>query len=303
MRVVSLHPDVLVATSRIWQTTCTIVRGGATATSAEASVIGPSGPLTVHLSGGGVGSGGKGPDLDAGPGVETFVIDSPILPDELEILSALIEQSRFPQPGGLLVTHADWDHLLARLAFPDATIGCAVSSGERMRSTPGAPQRELRAFDEQHYVRRPTPLALGSLQALDVPGDCEIGSHELVLYPAEGHTADGMAVWIGWAGVLVAGDYLSAVEIPVLGDGGSIDVYLETLERLRPLVSAASHVVPGHGPVLDSERAAAVLKEDIAYLSALRDTRAAAELPEGRRTRAQRAIHAANVVSALARNP
>lgn len=294
MRVVSLHPDVLVATSRIWQTTCTIVRGGVTATGADASVASSSGPLTVHLSGGGAGSGGAGPDLDAGPGAETFVIDSPILPDELEILPALLEQSRFPQPSGLLATHADWDHLLARLAFPEATIGCAVSSGERMRSTPGAPQRELRAFDEQHYVRRPTPLALGSLQALDVPGDCEIGSHELVLYPAEGHTADGMAVWIGWAGVLVAGDYLSPVEIPVLGEGGSIDAYLETLERLRPLVAAAVHVVPGHGSVLDSERATTILGEDVAYLSALRDSGKAAELPEGRRTKAQRRIHAEN---------
>jgi glyoxylase-like metal-dependent hydrolase (beta-lactamase superfamily II) len=235
-----------------------------------------------------------GSDLGAGPGAETFVIDSPILPDELEILPALIEQSRFPQPGGLLVTHADWDHLLARLAFPDATIGCAVSSGERMRATPGAPQRELRAFDEQHYVRRPTPLALGSLQALDVPGDCEIGSRELVLYPSEGHTADGMAVWVGWAGVLVAGDYLSPVEIPVLGEGGSIDAYLETLERLRPLVAAATHVVPGHGAVLDAERATAVLEEDVAYLGALRDKGTAAELPAGRRTKMQRRVHTEN---------
>jgi glyoxylase-like metal-dependent hydrolase (beta-lactamase superfamily II) len=255
VRVVSLHADVLLATSAIWQTNCVIVRSGE----------------------------------------ETFVIDSPVLPEELEVLPALLEQSRFPQPGGLLVTHADWDHLLARPAFPGATIGCAVSSGERMRSTPGAPQRELRAFDEQHYVRRPTPLALGSLQALDVPGDCEIGSRELVLHPAEGHTADGMAVWIGWAGVLVAGDYLSPIEIPVLGEGGSLDSYLATLERLRPLVAAATHVVPGHGPVLDSARAAAVLKEDVAYLSALRDGGAAAELPEGRRTRAQRHIHSENV--------
>jgi glyoxylase-like metal-dependent hydrolase (beta-lactamase superfamily II) len=255
VRVVSLHPDVLVATSRIWQTTCTIVRDGA----------------------------------------EAFVIDSPILPDELEILPALLQQSHYPPANGLLATHADWDHLLARLAFPDATLGCAQASAERMRSTPGAPQRELRAFDEEHYVQRPHPLALGSVQALNVPGGCEIGSHELALHPAEGHTADGMAIWIGWVGVLVAGDYLSSVEIPVLGEGGSLAAYLATLERLRPLVSTAEHVVPGHGPVLDSERALVTLDEDVAYLSALRDGGAAAELPEGRRTRAQRRIHADNV--------
>jgi glyoxylase-like metal-dependent hydrolase (beta-lactamase superfamily II) len=232
---------------------------------------------------------------EADPGAETFVIDSPILPDELEILPALLEQSRFPAPSGLLVTHADWDHLLGRLAFPEATLGCAQTSAQRMRSTTGAPQRELRAFDEEHYVQRTKPLALGSVQALDVPGGCEIGPHELALHPADGHTADGMAVWIAWAGVLVAGDYLSAVEIPVLGEGGSVDAYLATLERLRPLVSAAEHVVPGHGPVLDSERATAVLEEDLSYLGALRDSGATAELPDGRRTRTQRRIHTGNV--------
>jgi glyoxylase-like metal-dependent hydrolase (beta-lactamase superfamily II) len=295
VRVVSLHPDVLVATSRIWQTTCTIVRGTRTAKGIGVSAgegVGPagegaSGPLTVHLS-------------EGGPGAETFVIDSPILPDELEILPALLEQARFPRPSGLLVTHADWDHLLARLAFPDATLGCASVSAERMRRTPGTPQRELRTFDERYYVRRSSPLALGSMQALDVPGGCEIGSHELALHQAEGHTSDGMAISVGWAGVLVAGDYLSTVEIPVLGEGGSVASYLATLERLRPLVSSSEHIVPGHGPVLDSVCALAVLEEDVAYLSALREEGAAAELPEGRRTKTQRAIHAENAARALA---
>ncbi|MBJ7331367.1 MAG: MBL fold metallo-hydrolase, partial [Solirubrobacteraceae bacterium] len=75
MRVVGLHPDVLVATSRFWQTTCTIVRNGD----------------------------------------EGFVIDSPVLPDELEVLPAIVEQAAFPV-SGLLATHGDWDHLLGRLA-------------------------------------------------------------------------------------------------------------------------------------------------------------------------------------------
>jgi glyoxylase-like metal-dependent hydrolase (beta-lactamase superfamily II) len=274
VRVVSLHADVLLATSAIWQTNCVIVRG----TVHEDT----DSPVKVRIAG------------EPGAGTETFVIDSPVLPEELEVLPALLEQSRFPPPSGLLVTHADWDHMLGRLAFPDATLGCATSTAERMRSTPGAAQRELRVFDEEHYVQRPRPLALGSVQALDVPGGCEIGSQELALHPAEGHTSDGMAVWIGWAGVLVAGDYLSTVEIPMLGEGASIDAYLATLERLRPLVAAATHVVPGHGPVLDPGRASTVLEEDLLYLGALSD-RGAVDLPDGRRTPAQRRIHSENL--------
>ena len=77
MRVLALHPDIIVFISRVWQTTCTAVR-----------------------------SGGEG-----------FVIDSPVYPDELEALPGVLEQAGF-DVSGLLVTHADWDHLLGRLAQP-----------------------------------------------------------------------------------------------------------------------------------------------------------------------------------------
>jgi glyoxylase-like metal-dependent hydrolase (beta-lactamase superfamily II) len=219
VRVVSLHADVLIATSAIWQTNCAIVRSGE----------------------------------------EGFVIDSPILPEEIEALPAVIEQSRFPSPVGLLATHGDWDHLLARFAFPQAALGCASSTAERLSAEPGAAQRELRAFDKQFYIERPIPLMLGAIQTLAVAGGCEIGSRELKLYPADGHTVDGMAVWLDWAGVLVVGDYLSTVEPPQVD--GSPAAYLATLERLRPLVESAEHVVPGHGPVLGGERALEVLAE------------------------------------------
>jgi glyoxylase-like metal-dependent hydrolase (beta-lactamase superfamily II) len=250
VRVVSLHPDVLVATSAIWQTNCVIVRAAA-----PPAGDGGDSPIAVRTAGEG----------DAG--AETFVIDSPVLPAELDALPALLEQSAFPPPSGLLATHADWDHLLGRLAFPGVALGCAESTSAQLTASPGAAQRELRAFDERFYVERPRPLTLGQAQALPVPGRCGIGERELELYPADGHTEDGMAIWIPWARVLVAGDYLSTVEPPQLGREGLLPAYLDTLERLRPLVVAAEHVVPGHGSILGRERALGVLEEHISYLS------------------------------------
>src|SRR5436305_12563642 len=76
-------------------------------------------------------------------GDEGFVIDSPVYPDELEALPELLEQARFPV-SGLLTTHADWDHLLGRLAFPEASLGCAETTAARLRAESGAAQRELR---------------------------------------------------------------------------------------------------------------------------------------------------------------
>nr|MDQ4041360.1 MBL fold metallo-hydrolase [Actinomycetota bacterium] len=68
MRAVGVHADVIVVVSQVWQTTCTAIRAGD----------------------------------------EGFVVDSPVLPAELEALPALLEQSRFPVTG-LLATHGDWD--------------------------------------------------------------------------------------------------------------------------------------------------------------------------------------------------
>src|SRR3954449_6954534 len=252
MRALGLHADVVVAVSRAYQTTCTLVRSGS----------------------------------------EAFCIDSPVFPDELDILPAVAEQAGFGV-AGLLATHADWDHLLGRYAFPEATLGCAETTSARLAGHPGAAQRELRAFDEELYVERPSPLALSSAQALPVPGHCGIGEQELELHPADGHTADGMAVWIPWARVLVCGDYLSPVEIPWLSETGSPAAYLATLDRLRPYVEEAAFVVPGHGTPLDGQRALAIMREDADYLRALPDPDAA--LPLARRTKAQRKIHAENV--------
>lgn len=252
MRVLALNPDVIVFVSRVWQTTCTAIRAGD----------------------------------------EGFVIDSPVYPDELEALPGVLEQAGFPV-SGLLATHADWDHLLGRLAFGESALGVGTPTAERLQAQPGAAQRELRAFDDEHYVARARPLALAGIQELPVPGRLSLGpEHELELHPATGHTTDGTAFWMPWVGVLVCGDYLSPIEIPIVVDAPA---YVATLERLRPLVASAETVVPGHGAPLGREQALALLEEDVAYLGALTRAGAGASLPAGRRTAAQRKLHAENV--------
>jgi glyoxylase-like metal-dependent hydrolase (beta-lactamase superfamily II) len=252
VRAIGVHRDVIVLESRVWRTTATAVR---------------SGP-------------------------EAFLIDSPVFPDELELLPGLLEQAGFSL-SGLLATHGDWDHLLGRLAFPRSALGLAETTAARLRAHPGEAQRALRDFDERHYLTRPAPLALGSVEALPVPGYCGLGEEELELHPADGHSADGMAIWIPWAKVLVCGDYLSPVEIPT--PEASIEAYLATLARLEPLVAAAEFVVSGHGSPIDSATAQVVLNEDRAYLEALGEGRArAGALPPGRRDAEQRRLHAAN---------
>jgi hypothetical protein len=60
-------------------------------------------------------------------------------------------------------------------------------------------------------------------------------------------------------------------------------------------VTRAQTVIPGHGGPVDRQRALEILEEDAAYLDALTRDGAAAALPDGRKTAAQRRIHADNV--------
>src|SRR5436190_24000805 len=93
-------------------------------------------------------------------GGECLLIDSPYFPDELELLPTLLAQAGF-RPSGLLATHADYDHLLGRLAFPELALGVGEPTAERLRAEPGLAQRELRDADAEHYVERAAPLPPG----------------------------------------------------------------------------------------------------------------------------------------------
>ena len=254
MRAVSVHPDVLVITSRMWQTNAVAMRAGE----------------------------------------EAMLIDSPYFADELEALPGLLAGAGF-EPDALLATHADFDHVLGRLAFPGLALGLGESSVERLHREPGTAQRDLRDHDDQFYVERPSPLALGQVQGLPVPGSVELGSEELELHPAEGHAADGLAVMARWCGVLCPGDYLSRVEIPMIHPGGSLADYRSTLARLAPLVEAAETIVPGHGAPNDREATLRIFDEDVDYLDALERGEEKPALPKGRDSGEQRDIHARNL--------
>ena len=225
-------------------------------------------------------------------GREAMLIDSPYYPDELEALPGVLAGAGF-EPDALIATHLDYDHVLGRVAFPGLALGVGEPSALRLRAEPGQAQRELRDKDAELYVERPAPLSLGQVQALPVPGSVELGTEELELHPADGHTADGMAVMARWCGLLCVGDYLSNVEIPMVEAG--LGDYRSTLARLAPLVEDAETIVPGHGAPHTRDVALRIVDEDVDYLDALERGEERPALPKGRDTREQRRIHAENL--------
>ena len=114
-------------------------------------------------------------------GQEAMLVDSPYFPDELEALPGLLAGAGF-EPDALIATHADFDHLLGRLAFPGLALGLGQPSVERLHREPGAAQRELRHHDAEFYVARAQHPAVRREDGHPIRG-MALGGMELQLHP------------------------------------------------------------------------------------------------------------------------
>jgi glyoxylase-like metal-dependent hydrolase (beta-lactamase superfamily II) len=120
--------------------------------------------------------------------------------------------------------------------------------------------------------------------SLDLLGDITGLPAEAVRIPWDGpririiehqaHAQGHAALVIEERGVLVAGDMLSDVLVPLLDLGGAADPIEDHLAALRLLEGVADDVdllIPGHGSVGGADQLHARIDQDRAYLQALRD--------------------------------
>jgi glyoxylase-like metal-dependent hydrolase (beta-lactamase superfamily II) len=195
-----------------------------------------------------------------------LVCDPSIFPDEIaDIRAATCRYRRIY----VLVTHSDFDHVCGMPAFGDAivvasaTTAGAIADGTARRKLDQA-EREWGASWEG--ALRVELVAGSALVRCDT---CAVATIE-----ACGHIDDGAAFVVVDRGLLLPGDYLSAVCHPIVL--GSLQAALATHERLLRALDdhAITTVVPGHGPVLDRGQAARIGREDAHYLRALQDAAA-----------------------------
>jgi glyoxylase-like metal-dependent hydrolase (beta-lactamase superfamily II) len=191
-----------------------------------------------------------------------ILVDPGIDGSELDELADDLDRLATPVVAGF-ATHPHWDHLLWHPRFGDvpryATAACAQVAAERRElgqkmaaeSASGIP---LDLFG----LVTPLPPSGGG-----VPG--EIIEHEA-------HAVGHAAVLLADRGVLLAGDMLSDVLVPMLGPPrpDQVDVYGAALDRLGEAARQVDVVVPGHGSVAQGREVAARLAADRAYIAALR---------------------------------
>ncbi|MDQ1550637.1 MAG: hypothetical protein QOD50_59, partial [Actinomycetota bacterium] len=205
--------------------------------------------------------------------------------DELDDLTAeLTARSLTPVAG--FATHAHYDHVLWHPDFGEVP---RWASPDSVRIAGSHREEILEALGPDF---RPEVLSLvgrlSVLPGLDIPWlGPEVG---VILHDA--HIVGHSALWVAELGVLVAGDMLSDVELPLPDDSpGALGAYRAGLGALAPYASIARFVIPGHGSVTSdgSARVAA----DLAYLD---DLDAGRESTDARLANSGMAeVHAANL--------
>jgi glyoxylase-like metal-dependent hydrolase (beta-lactamase superfamily II) len=206
--------------------------------------------------------------VQGGGGV--LLIDAGVLGDELACLANDLSGSGQAIAVGFS-THPHWDHLLWHPGFGEApryaTARCADTVRDRLSN--GIDPRRFGIPDE-------VPLDLLGLvtglppDAVRIPWD----GPEVRIIEHRAHAPGHAALLIAERGVLVAGDMLSDVLIPMLDLNGAADPigdYLAALRLLDGAAGAVDVVVPGHGSVGGADRVRARIDQDRAYLHALRD--------------------------------
>lgn len=211
-----------------------------------------------------------------------LVVDPGITGAELACLAADLRSRGRPVVAGF-ATHPDWDHALWHEDLGDAprygTARCAaVLAG--FRAQDDWRERAREALPEE--IADETPVELFGLVTALPEGAAEIpwdGPRvRVVAHPA--HSPGHAALVVEDSRVLVAGDMLSDVFVPMLdhvGDVGDdrdpVEEYLAGLGVLEAAVESVDVAVPGHGSVARGEQVRARIELDRAYLHALRDGR------------------------------
>ncbi|SEE62913.1 MBL fold metallo-hydrolase [Ruania alba] len=195
-------------------------------------------------------------------GTSAVVVDPAWHADELDHLADLLAEHDLTPTLGWS-THAHHDHVLWHPRFGNAS---RLTSPTAAR-TAAAHLTEIRAALELP----PDLLALaGQVQAHD--GDrLPWPGPEVQVLTHQAHAPGHSALWLPGSEVLIAGDMLSDVEIPLL-ETSTLAEYRAGLDLLAPLVEQAQVLIPGHGRIAHAGTAdspMARLAADRAYLDSL----------------------------------
>jgi len=205
-----------------------------------------------------------------------LLIDPGVLGDEMADIAEDLSELGQPVVAGFS-THPHWDHLLWDVRLGAAprygTARCAATARNLLADAhwqariAGWIPPDIAGQVPLDLLGRITGLPAGTAQ---IPWD----GPDVRIIEHQGHAPGHAALLIEERGVLIAGDMLSDVLIPMLNLNGTKDPIEDYLAALGLLEAAAGDVdvlVPGHGSTGGADQVHARIDQDRAYVHALRD--------------------------------
>jgi glyoxylase-like metal-dependent hydrolase (beta-lactamase superfamily II) len=205
-----------------------------------------------------------------------LLIDPGLTGSEMACLANDLRELGQPVVAGFS-THPHWDHLLwdAQLgAAPRyGTARCAATARDRL-SDPRAKARVAEMIPPDIAEQVPLDL-LGLIKGVpadmaQIPWD----GPRVRIIEHQAHAPGHAALFIEEGRVLIAGDMLSDVLVPMLDWNDiahPIEDYLAALELFEGVASGVDVLIPGHGSVAGADQIHARIEQDRAYVQALRD--------------------------------
>jgi glyoxylase-like metal-dependent hydrolase (beta-lactamase superfamily II) len=204
-----------------------------------------------------------------------LLIDPGITGDEMACLAHDLRELGQPVVAGFS-THPDWDHVLWHAEFGEAprygTARCAASMRDLLSNA-----------DWKNQVTEGLPPEIAEEVPLDLFGLITGLPAETAQIPWDGprvriiehqaHSPGHAVLLIEERRVLVAGDMLSDVFIPILDLSATdpIEDHVAALQLLDGVADDVDVFVPGHGSVGGADQLRARIDQDRAYVEALRD--------------------------------
>ena len=208
-----------------------------------------------------------------------LLVDPGIQGSEMACLANDLRELGQPVVAGF-ATHPDWDHVLWHAELGEAprygTARCAAFMRDLLSN---ADWKARVAEGLPPEIADDIPLDLFGLITGLPDGTAQIPwdgpQVRMIEHPA--HAPGHAALFIEEPRVLVAGDMLSDVFIPMLDDwtgtNDPIEDYLMGLRLLEGVADDVDVLIPGHGSVGGADQAHARIEQDRAYVQALRDGR------------------------------
>jgi cyclase len=190
------------------------------------------------------------------------LIDTLATPEETQDIRDYIERELSLQVRYVINTHYHADHTWGNCYFPGATIVSHSLCRELMLKK-GIPS--LETAKKQNAALRQVKIVLPHLTFENGELNLRVGKKNMILSQAMGHSSDSISVLVEEDRILFAGD--AFMPLPYIVDG-NIDELAASIKKIGRM--GLENIVQGHGDIVLRGEIEAAVKENLAYLSAIR---------------------------------